>query len=75
MASKVQATTLPGPPYPPQIQGLGGTPSILPDIPVNAVFLLLFAATGAAHMTLFKYNQKHGKKFIVNPMTFGKDRR
>ena len=51
---------------------MGETPSILPDIPINAVFLALFIAAAVGHMGLFKVNQKRGKKFVFNAMIFGK---
>ncbi|KAK4618167.1 hypothetical protein CLAFUW4_12343 [Fulvia fulva] len=61
-----------GPPYPPSHQGLGGDPEILPDVPVNAVFLALFVFAAAAHMTLFQINMhKRGKKFVFNAAIFG----
>lgn len=43
----------------------------MPDIPINAVFLFLFIIAAAMHMGLFKRNQKRGKKFVFNAMTFG----
>lgn len=58
-------------PYPPQTQSLGGIPSIIPDIPVTAVFIALFLAGGAVHMKIFRGNMKEGKKFIMSGMTFG----
>jgi hypothetical protein len=60
-----------GPPYPPQDQGLGQTPSPLPDAPVCAVFLLGFILAGAAHMFLLKYNARKGRKFVICGMLFG----
>ncbi|KAK4574722.1 hypothetical protein LTR86_001563 [Recurvomyces mirabilis] len=60
-----------GAPYIPQEQGLGETPSILPDVPVCAVFLFLFILAGAGHMFLLKYNARHGRKFIICGMLFG----
>lgn len=53
------------------MQALGETPHILPDVPISAVFLLLFIATGAGHMFLLKYNQRRGKKFVISGMLFG----
>jgi hypothetical protein len=46
-------------------------PSIIPDVPVNAIFLLLFLLGGAGHMFLLKHNGRHGKKFGINGMIFG----
>lgn len=61
----------PGPPYPPQAQGLGLTPSVIPDIPINAVFLLFFILGGAGHMALMRINMAKGKKFVLSGMVFG----
>nr|POE46745.1 short-chain dehydrogenase/reductase trope [Quercus suber] len=58
-------------PYRPQEQALGQVPSVLPDVPVCAVFLLIFLAAGAGHMILLKRNQKRDKKFVINGMIFG----
>ncbi|EME41033.1 hypothetical protein DOTSEDRAFT_37746 [Dothistroma septosporum NZE10] len=65
-------STINGPPYPPSHQGLGGDPEIIPDVPVNAVFLALFVFAAAANMTLFQINlHKRGKKFVFNAAIFG----
>ncbi|KAK5121774.1 hypothetical protein LTR85_004649 [Meristemomyces frigidus] len=60
-----------GAPYPPQEQALGETPSVMPDIPICAVFLFLFVLAGAGHMTLFRLNLSRGRKFILSGMMFG----
>ncbi|KAK5117378.1 hypothetical protein LTR62_005996 [Meristemomyces frigidus] len=60
-----------GTPYIPQEQGLGLTPSVLPDVPVAAVFLFLFTTAAATHMFLLKYNARKGKKFVLCGMLFG----
>jgi hypothetical protein len=59
------------PPYRPTSQALGQVPSIIPDVPINAVFLLFFILGAAGHMFLLKYNGRHGKKFGINGMIFG----
>ncbi|KAI6816768.1 hypothetical protein KC332_g9541 [Hortaea werneckii] len=60
-----------GKPYPPQEQALGETPSVIPDVPVCAVFLFLFLCAAAGHMGLFKFNMRRGKKFVISGMMFG----
>lgn len=61
-----------GPPYPPQTQSLGEVPSIVPDVPVNVIFLLLFVGAGVGHMVLFQRNKNAGKKFVFSALVFGK---
>lgn len=48
------------PPYPQPGATLGGLPTPLPDIPVAAVLLALFAASAATHLTLFLRNKRRG---------------
>ncbi|KAJ5356974.1 Protein of unknown function DUF3112 [Penicillium concentricum] len=50
---------------------MGGRPTISLDVPVCAVFLALFIAGGACHMTLFRRNMARGHKFIPSGATFG----
>ncbi|KAF7192733.1 hypothetical protein HII31_05914 [Pseudocercospora fuligena] len=59
-------------PFPPQHQGLGGTPSIHPDLWINLVFLPLFTIFGILHFSLFLYNKnKRGVLFPFNAATMG----
>jgi len=51
---------------------LGGTPTKIVDIPVCAVFMVLYIIAGALHMGTFTKNKKVGKKFIFGGMMFGK---
>jgi hypothetical protein len=62
-----------GPPYLPQTWSLGGRPSIGTDIPVTTVFLLLFIAGAAVHMTIFQLNRRRGHKFLMSAILFGKN--
>ncbi|KAK3062192.1 hypothetical protein LTS18_004631, partial [Coniosporium uncinatum] len=64
----VQAPT--GPPYPPSEAALGGTPSIIPDVPITAVFLFLFTTGAAMHMTIFQLNKKRAHKFLMTLLVF-----
>lgn len=43
----------------------------MPDVPICAVFLLLFICAAAGHMTLFRLNLSRGKKFVISGMLFG----
>lgn len=49
----------------------GGIPTILPDVPVDAVFIFLFAILAPSHMALFLRNKSQGRLFVFNAMTFG----
>ncbi|EME78259.1 uncharacterized protein MYCFIDRAFT_120468, partial [Pseudocercospora fijiensis CIRAD86] len=59
-------------PFPPQHQGLGGSPSIYPDVWINLVFLPLFTILGILHFSLFLYNKnKRRVLFPFNAATMG----
>ncbi|RMZ72864.1 family c-likeg- -coupled receptor [Pyrenophora seminiperda CCB06] len=60
-----------GPPYAPRNAGLGGTPTILPDVPVAVAFLLLYLLFGVIHIKIFKSNKHRGHKFIFNGAILG----
>lgn len=60
-----------GGPYAPKTAALGGRPTKDLDIPICAVFLVLFAAAAAGHMTIFQRNRRRGHKFIPSAVTFG----
>ena len=55
----------------PKMAGMGLHPTIALDVPICSVFLALFLAGAAAHMTLFRRNLARGHKFIPSAMTFG----
>jgi hypothetical protein len=60
-----------GPPYAPRTQGLGGTPEVIPDVPITAVFLVLYLIFGVIHIKIFKANKGRGHKFIFNGAILG----
>ncbi|KAI1765437.1 hypothetical protein GGR53DRAFT_265879 [Hypoxylon sp. FL1150] len=60
-----------GPPYAPKTAGVGGLPTIIPDVPISAVFLALYVAFAATNMTIFQANNKRGHKFIPSAALFG----
>lgn len=60
-----------GPPYPATTAALGGLPTISLDVPICAVFFVLFMIGAASHMTIFQVNMKRGHKFILSGMLFG----
>ncbi|KAG9192292.1 hypothetical protein G6011_11026 [Alternaria panax] len=60
-----------GPPYAPKNAGLGGTPTIVPDVPLAVVFLILYLIFGVIHIKIFKGNKHRGHKFIFNGAILG----
>lgn len=60
-----------GPPYAPRIASVGGRATVGVDVPISAVFLVLFAIGAAGHMTIFQINRRRGHKFIMSALTFG----
>ncbi|KAM7200061.1 Protein of unknown function (DUF3112) domain containing protein [Naviculisporaceae sp. PSN 640] len=60
-----------GGPYLPRQAVLGGRPSTDLDVPICAVFLLLFIAGATFNMTIFQINRKHGYKFLFSGLLFG----
>ena len=59
------------PPYAPRVALVGGRPTIGVDVPICAVFLALFMAGAAGHMTIFQLNKRRGHKFLMSGLTFG----
>ncbi|OCK86233.1 hypothetical protein K432DRAFT_110550 [Lepidopterella palustris CBS 459.81] len=70
MASQQEKPKGPGP-YAPQTASLGGLPSVIPDVPITAVFLLLYVIFGAMHFVMFKENNERGHKFGFSGAMFG----
>ncbi|KAJ5024895.1 hypothetical protein J3E71DRAFT_399997 [Bipolaris maydis] len=60
-----------GPPYAPRDAGLGGSPDILPDVPVAVIFLVFYLVFGVIHIKIFKSNKHRGHKFIFNGAILG----
>ncbi|KAF2007131.1 hypothetical protein P154DRAFT_421040, partial [Amniculicola lignicola CBS 123094] len=60
-----------GPPYAPKTQSSGGSPDMIPDIPITAVFLALYVAFAVIHFSILKANQKRDHKFIFSGAIFG----
>ncbi|PTB70818.1 hypothetical protein BBK36DRAFT_1137470 [Trichoderma citrinoviride] len=74
MASTSQSGQEPShlsPPYPPKYASLGLQPTPIPDIPVSAVVLFLFACSAALNMTIFQRNRRRGHKFVLSGLFFG----
>lgn len=50
----------------PRFQWLGEIPFIIPDVPINAIFLILFLTVGGAHGYLYLRNRSQERNFIIN---------
>ncbi|KAJ5673391.1 hypothetical protein N7507_002518 [Penicillium longicatenatum] len=50
---------------------MGGLPTTIPDVPVCAVFLVLYVCFAATNMTIFQLNRRRGHKFILSGLMFG----
>ncbi|KAI1491478.1 hypothetical protein F5X96DRAFT_475600 [Biscogniauxia mediterranea] len=59
-----------GPPYRANIAIVGGVPVPDVDDPIAAVFVFLFLASAAAHMTILQVNKRRGLKFLFSGMLF-----
>lgn len=60
-----------GPPYLPPTAQMGGRPDRQLDVPVCAVFLVLFISMAATHMTIFQLNRRRDHKFLFSVLLFG----
>lgn len=61
----------PGPPYASPNAGIGGLPEIIPDVPISAVFLVLYLGFAIANMTILQINLRRQHKFIISGALFG----
>lgn len=50
---------------------IGGLPTVSVDVPICAVFIAIFLALGATHMTIMQVNRRRGHKFWFNYLCFG----
>ncbi|PNY25308.1 Uncharacterized protein TCAP_04755 [Tolypocladium capitatum] len=69
--SPLEALEKQGAPYPPQYAALGGEPTTSVDVPISAVFILIFILSAALNMTIFRLNMARGHKFILSAVVFG----
>lgn len=60
-----------GPPYVPQVAGLGGQPTLGVDAPISAVIIVLFICSAVFNMTIFQKNRRRGHKFVLSALLFG----
>ncbi|KAI1451769.1 hypothetical protein F4805DRAFT_72465 [Annulohypoxylon moriforme] len=60
-----------GPPYAPTTASNGGLPTVIPDVPVSAVFVAMYVAFAVTNMTIYQINNRRGHKFIPSVALFG----
>ena len=60
-----------GGPYASTTAAMGQTPTIIPDIPVDAVFMCLYIGFAATNMTILQKNRRRQHKFLISGMLFG----
>lgn len=58
-------------PYPPVIAGPGGVPSTMPDVPISAFFIVLFAYLAAANIAIILANRRQKRAFPISGMLLG----
>ncbi|GAB0133251.1 hypothetical protein EsDP_00001663 [Epichloe bromicola] len=49
---------------------LGGAPSSTVDVPITAIFLVLFGLGAFVHITIYRANAKRGHKFLLSDLVF-----
>ncbi|OTB03815.1 hypothetical protein M426DRAFT_321316 [Hypoxylon sp. CI-4A] len=59
------------PPYASTTAAVGGLPTIIPDVPLSAVFIFLYMGFAVINMTIFQVNKRRGHKFIPSAALFG----
>ncbi|KAI0114314.1 hypothetical protein GGR51DRAFT_503877 [Nemania sp. FL0031] len=60
-----------GPPYASRTAGLGGIPSVIPDVPISAVFLTIYLGFAITNMTILQINLRRQHKFVISGALFG----
>ncbi|KAI1148579.1 hypothetical protein F4825DRAFT_433486 [Nemania diffusa] len=60
-----------GPPYASRTAVAGGLPSVIPDVPISAVFLVVYLGFAATNMTILQINLRRQHKFVINGAMFG----
>lgn len=60
-----------GGPYASQFAAVGGVPTVSVDVPISAVFLVLFIIGAVGHMTILQINLRRKHMFRISGMAFG----
>lgn len=60
-----------GGPYASTTAALGGVPTVGVDVPIDSVFIVLFALSAVGHMSIYQTNKKRSQIFRVSLPLFG----
>ncbi|GAB7348313.1 hypothetical protein MBLNU459_g6291t1 [Dothideomycetes sp. NU459] len=60
-----------GGPYASKLASIGGVPTVPIDVPISAVFMVIFIIGAASHMTILQTNLRRNHKFRASGMMFG----
>ncbi|KAI1738714.1 hypothetical protein F4680DRAFT_459741 [Xylaria scruposa] len=69
--SQMQPQQQAGPPYASRMATPGGLPEVIPDIPISAVFLVIYLSFAITNMTILQINLRRQHKFIISGALFG----
>ncbi|KAI1814394.1 hypothetical protein GGS20DRAFT_576904 [Poronia punctata] len=59
------------PPYASRFSVVGGIPTIVPDVPISAVFLFIYLCFAITNMTILQINKRRRHKFLLSGLLFG----
>ncbi|KAI0467640.1 hypothetical protein F4859DRAFT_493101 [Xylaria cf. heliscus] len=60
-----------GPPYASRMAAPGGLPEVIPDVPISAVFLVIYLSFAITNMTILQINLRRQHKFVISGALFG----
>ncbi|KAI0399718.1 hypothetical protein F4802DRAFT_588230 [Xylaria palmicola] len=69
--SQTQSPPPSGPPYASRVAGIGGVPEVIPDVPISAVFIVLYLCFAVTNMTILQINRRRQHKFVPSGALFG----
>ncbi|KAI8953147.1 hypothetical protein F4801DRAFT_538637 [Xylaria longipes] len=69
--SQMQPQQPSGPPYASRVASPGGLPDVIPDVPISAVFLVLYLGFAITNMTILQINLRRQHKFVISGAMFG----
>ncbi|KAJ2991260.1 hypothetical protein NUW58_g2580 [Xylaria curta] len=69
--SQMQPQQHSGPPYASPNASPGGLPGVIPDVPISAVFIIVYLSFAITNMTILQINLRRQHKFIISGALFG----